>query len=221
MSAGTTARSLARAGADSVFASIEEIIDDARKGRLFVLVDDEHRENEGDLVVPAQWATPDAINFMARHGRGLICLALTEERARALHLEPMQRRNTNRFGTAFTVSIEAREGVATGISAADRATTIRAAIDPERGADDIATPGHVFPIVARGGGVLMRRRPYRGGRRHRPARRPHARRRDLRNHERRRHHGAAVAAARLLPRPRPQDRHDRRPHRLPPPQGPA
>ena len=156
MSAGTTARSLARAGADSVFASIEEIIDDARKGRLFVLVDDEHRENEGDLVVPAQWATPDAINFMARHGRGLICLALTEERARALHLEPMQRRNTNRFGTAFTVSIEAREGVATGISAADRATTIRAAIDPERGADDIATPGHVFPIVARGGGVLMR-----------------------------------------------------------------
>ena len=156
MTAETAARPPARAGAGSVFASIEEIIDDARRGRLFVLVDDERRENEGDLVVPAQWATPDAINFMARHGRGLICLALTQERARALHLEPMQRRNSNRSGTAFTVSIEAREGVGTGISAADRATTVRTAIDPGRGAEDIATPGHVFPIVARDGGVLVR-----------------------------------------------------------------
>ncbi len=151
-----TAAPIAARGADPVFASIEEIIADARRGRLFVLVDDEHRENEGDLVVPAQRATPEAINFMARHGRGLICLALTRERARALHLEPMQRRNASRFGTAFTVSIEAREGITTGISAADRATTIRAAIDPARGANDIATPGHVFPIVARDGGVLVR-----------------------------------------------------------------
>ena len=142
--------------ARGVFASIEEIIEDARRGRMFVLVDDEHRENEGDLVVPAQCATPDAINFMARHGRGLICLALTHERARQLHLEPMQRRNSSRFATAFTVSIEAKEGITTGISAADRAATIRTAIDPACGADDIATPGHVFPIVARDGGVLVR-----------------------------------------------------------------
>ncbi len=144
-----------RGGAE-VFARIEEIIDDARQGRLFVLVDDEHRENEGDLVVPAECATPETINFMARHGRGLVCLALTRKRARALHLEPMQRRNASRFGTAFTVSIEAKEGITTGISAADRATTIRTAIDPARGADDIATPGHVFPIMARDGGVLVR-----------------------------------------------------------------
>ena len=152
-----TAAPLARRAAESeVFASVEEIVEDARRGRIFVLVDDERRENEGDLVVPAQCATPEAIAFMARHGRGLICLALTQDRARELHLEPMQRRNSKGFGTAFTVSIEAREGVTTGISAADRAATVRAAIDPERGPDDIATPGHVFPIVARDGGVLAR-----------------------------------------------------------------
>ena len=152
----TTAQPLAGRGAEGVFAGIEEIVEDARQGRLFVLVDDEHRENEGDLVIPAQCATPEAINFMARHGRGLICLALTRDRARELRLEPMQRRNANRFGTAFTVSIEAREGITTGISAADRAATIRAAIDPARGPNDIATPGHVFPVVAREGGVLVR-----------------------------------------------------------------
>lgn len=152
-----TAAPLARRAAESgVFASVEEIVEDARRGRIFVLVDDERRENEGDLVVPAQCATAEAIAFMARHGRGLICLALTQDRARELHLEPMQRRNSKGFGTAFTVSIEAREGVTTGISAADRAATVRAAIDPERGPDDIATPGHVFPIVARDGGVLAR-----------------------------------------------------------------
>lgn len=143
-------------GGKSVFAGIDEIVEDARQGRMFVLVDDERRENEGDLVVPAECATPEAIAFMARHGRGLICLALTEERARQLRLEPMQRRNASRLGTAFTVSIEAKDGVTTGISAADRAATIRAAIDPGRGADDIATPGHVFPVVARDGGVLVR-----------------------------------------------------------------
>ena len=146
----------ARSGCGGVFAGIDEIVEDARRGRMFVLVDDERRENEGDLVVPAEGATPEAIAFMARHGRGLICLALTEERARELRLEPMQRRNASRLGTAFTVSIEAKDGVTTGISAADRAATIRAAIDPSRGADDIATPGHVFPVVARDGGVLVR-----------------------------------------------------------------
>ena len=135
---------------------IEEIIDEARNGRMFILVDDEDRENEGDLVIPAQMATPDAINFMATHGRGLICLALTGERIDKLGLEMMSRNNRTRYETAFTSSIEAREGVTTGISAADRARTISVAIDNARGAEDIVTPGHVFPLVAREGGVLVR-----------------------------------------------------------------
>jgi 3,4-dihydroxy 2-butanone 4-phosphate synthase/GTP cyclohydrolase II len=144
------------AGEPSVFASIEEIIDEARRGRVFVLVDDERRENEGDLVIPAAKASAETINFMARFGRGLICLALSDARAAELRLEPMQRRNVKRFDTAFTVSIEAREGVSTGISAADRAHTIRTAIEPGSVADDLTTPGHVFPVVARDGGVLVR-----------------------------------------------------------------
>ncbi len=135
---------------------IEEIIDEARNGRMFILVDDEDRENEGDLIVPAQMATPDAINFMATHGRGLICLALTKARVDALGLELMSRSNGTRHETAFTVSIEAREGVTTGISAADRARTIAVAIDGGKGRADIVTPGHVFPLVARDGGVLVR-----------------------------------------------------------------
>jgi len=135
---------------------IEDIIEDARNGRLFILVDDEDRENEGDLVVPAQMATPQAVNFMAKHGRGLICLALTNERVRELGLPMMARQNQARHGTAFTVSIEAREGVSTGISAPDRAHTIATAVDPEKGADDIVSPGHVFPLAARDGGVLVR-----------------------------------------------------------------
>ncbi len=134
----------------------EQIIDDARNGRMFVLVDDEDRENEGDLVIPAQMATPDAINFMATHGRGLICLALTQERADTLGLQPMSRTNRSRMETAFTTSIEAREGVTTGISAADRARTISVATDAAKGPDDIVSPGHVFPLVARKGGVLVR-----------------------------------------------------------------
>lgn len=137
-------------------ASPEEIINEARNGRMFILVDDEDRENEGDLVIPAQMATPDAINFMATHGRGLICLALTKERVEHLGLDLMSRNNGTRHETAFTVSIEAREGVTTGISAADRARTISVAIDTSKGPDDIVTPGHVFPLVAREGGVLMR-----------------------------------------------------------------
>jgi len=135
---------------------VDEIIDDARNGRMFVLVDDEKRENEGDLVVPAQMATPDAINFMAKHGRGLICLALTADRIRQLDLPPMTRRNASRHQTAFTVSIEAREGVTTGISASDRARTIAVAIDPTKGKNDIVCPGHIFPLEARDGGVLVR-----------------------------------------------------------------
>jgi 3,4-dihydroxy 2-butanone 4-phosphate synthase/GTP cyclohydrolase II len=134
----------------------EEIINEARNGRMFILVDDENRENEGDLVIPAQMATPDAVNFMARHGRGLICLALTKDRADTLGLEPMARTNRSRNETAFTVSIEAREGITTGISAADRARTIAVAIDATYGAEAIVSPGHVFPLIARPGGVLVR-----------------------------------------------------------------
>ncbi|MBO9696906.1 MAG: 3,4-dihydroxy-2-butanone-4-phosphate synthase [Sphingopyxis sp.] len=137
-------------------ATPEEIIDEARNGRMFILVDDEDRENEGDLIIPAQMATPDAINFMASFGRGLICLAMTQQRVEQLGLEPMSRRNGTQFETAFTVSIEAREGVTTGISAADRARTIATAIDAAKGRDDIVTPGHVFPLLAREGGVLVR-----------------------------------------------------------------
>ena len=141
---------------DSILSPIEDIIEDARNGRMFILVDDEERENEGDLVIPAQMATPDAINFMARFGRGLICLALTHERVETLNLPHMSRTNSSRHQTAFTVSIEAREGVTTGISASDRARTISVAIDPARGAADIATPGHIFPLEARDGGTLVR-----------------------------------------------------------------
>ena len=136
--------------------SIQDIIEDARNGRMFVLVDHEDRENEGDLVIPAQMATPDAINFMATHGRGLICLALPGPRIDALGLPLMSPKNSSRHETAFTLSIEAREGVTTGISAHDRARTVSVAIDPTRGAADIATPGHGFPLRAREGGVLVR-----------------------------------------------------------------
>jgi len=135
---------------------IEEIIDEARNGRMFILVDDEDRENEGDLVIPAQMATPHAVNFMATHGRGLICLTLTRTRCEQLGLELMSRNNGTRHETAFTVSIEAREGVTTGISAGDRARTVSVAIDAGKGPEDIVTPGHVFPLIARDGGVLVR-----------------------------------------------------------------
>lgn len=151
------AESSARSADDlAVMSSIEEIIEDARNGRMFILVDDEDRENEGDLVIPAQMATPDAINFMATHGRGLICLTLTKDRIEELGLPLMAARNQSRHETAFTVSIEAREGVTTGISAPDRAHTIATAIDPHKGAKDIVSPGHVFPLMAREGGVLVR-----------------------------------------------------------------
>jgi len=139
-----------------VLVGTEAIINEARNGRMFILVDDESRENEGDLIIPGQMATPDAINFMARHGRGLICLALTKDRADQLGLEPMARTNRSRNETAFTVSIEARDGISTGISAADRARTIAVAIDSANEPDALVSPGHVFPLIARPGGVLVR-----------------------------------------------------------------
>ena len=138
------------------FSSIEEIVLEARNGRMFVLVDYEDRENEGDLIIPAQMSTPDSINFMAKYGRGLICLSLTSSRINQLGLLPMERRNPGKLDTAFTVSIEAKKGVTTGISAADRAKTIQIAIDKNSTAEDIRTPGHVFPLRARDGGVLVR-----------------------------------------------------------------
>ncbi len=144
------------AGLSGAIAPIEDIIEDARQGRMFILVDHEDRENEGDLVIPAQFADADAINFMAMHGRGLICLPMTSERIDHLGLPMMAINNSSRHETAFTVSIEAREGVTTGISAADRALTVGVAISEQAGAADIATPGHVFPLRARNGGVLVR-----------------------------------------------------------------
>lgn len=140
----------------ALIASADEIIEEARAGRMFILVDDEDRENEGDLIIPADAATPEAVNFMARFGRGLICLALTSERVDRLGLQMMSHNNGDPFSTAFTVSIEAREGVTTGISTFDRARTIEAAIDPDSIAADIISPGHMFPLRAREGGVLVR-----------------------------------------------------------------
>ena len=138
------------------FATIDEAIEDIRQGKLVVVVDAADRENEGDLTIAAQFATPEAINFMATHGRGLICLCLTEERCDELDLRPMTDRNETPYGTAFTISVEAREGVTTGISAADRAHTIQVAVDPTKSARDLVQPGHVFPLRARPGGVLQR-----------------------------------------------------------------
>jgi 3,4-dihydroxy 2-butanone 4-phosphate synthase/GTP cyclohydrolase II len=143
-------------GVSAAISPIEDIIEDARNGRPYILVDAEDRENEGDVIIPAQFATPDQINFMAKHARGLVCLSITGERARQLRLPPMASDNQSGHGTAFTVSIEAREGVTTGISAHDRAHTVAVAIDPTKGPDDIVSPGHVFPLVAREGGVLIR-----------------------------------------------------------------
>ena len=141
---------------DTPISSIEDILEDARNGRPYILIDAEDRENEGDVVIPAQMATPDQINFMVRHARGLVCLSITGERAKQLRLPPMVHDNGARNGTAFTVSIEARDGISTGISPKDRAHTIAVAIDPTKDSRDIVSPGHVFPLVAREGGVLVR-----------------------------------------------------------------
>jgi 3,4-dihydroxy 2-butanone 4-phosphate synthase / GTP cyclohydrolase II len=140
----------------SFLSPIEEVIEDARNGRMIVLVDAEDRENEGDLIIPSQMATPEAVNFMTKYGRGLVCLALTDERASQLNLSMMSQSNRSRHQTAFTVSVEAREGISTGISAHDRAHTISVAIDPTKSHEDLVSPGHVFPLIARDGGVLLR-----------------------------------------------------------------
>ena len=147
---------IASASIENYLSSIDDVLADVKAGKMIILVDDEDRENEGDLIIPAEKATPNAINFMAKYARGLICLALTESRCAELGLELMTRKNQSRHETAFTVSIEAREGVTTGISAADRAQTIKVAIDPDKGRPDIGSPGHVFPLMAREGGVLRR-----------------------------------------------------------------
>jgi 3,4-dihydroxy 2-butanone 4-phosphate synthase/GTP cyclohydrolase II len=147
---------LKTAGLHDYISSAAEIIEEARAGRIFILVDDEDRENEGDLVIPAQFATPDAINFMIKHARGLVCLAMTKQRCEVLGLPLMTQANGTRHETAFTISIEAKEGVTTGISAADRARTVSVAINPEMGRNDIVSPGHIFPLMAREGGTLVR-----------------------------------------------------------------
>ncbi len=146
----------AMAHESGAFAGVEEAVAAIRAGKMVVVVDDEDRENEGDLTIATEFCTPDVVNFMAKFGRGLICLTLTEERADLMRLSPMTSENTSRFGTAFTETIEAREGVTTGISAADRAHTMKVAIDPASTAQDLARPGHVFPLRARKGGVLVR-----------------------------------------------------------------
>src|ERR671910_344227 len=156
MAKETKERKVPEKKTDSPFATAEEAIEDIRRGRMVVVCDDENRENEGDLTLAAQFATPEAVNFMATHGRGLICLALTDERCDELGLDLMAAKNEAPFQTAFTVSVEAREGVTTGISAADRARTIQVAIDPHSGPSDLVQPGHVFPLKAKDGGVLER-----------------------------------------------------------------
>ena len=172
------------AGLHDYISSAAEIIEEARAGRMFILVDDEDRENEGDLVIPAQFATPEAINFMAKHGARADLPGADRRARRELGLPPMPQQNTaRRHETAFTVSIEAREGVTTGISAADRARTVAVAIDPATGRADIVTPGHVFPAVGAGRRRAGARRPYRGGGRYRAAGRAHPGGRDLRDHE--------------------------------------
>ncbi|MEC7641602.1 MAG: bifunctional 3,4-dihydroxy-2-butanone-4-phosphate synthase/GTP cyclohydrolase II [Nitrospinota bacterium] len=138
------------------FSKIEDAIEDVRQGKVIIIVDDEDRENEGDLMIAAEKVTPEAVNFMAKHGRGLICLALTEQRTAELQLPMMVKENESRFGTPFTISIDARKGVTTGISAADRAETVRVAVDPDTHRGDLVTPGHIFPLRARDGGVLVR-----------------------------------------------------------------
>jgi 3,4-dihydroxy 2-butanone 4-phosphate synthase/GTP cyclohydrolase II len=147
---------LARAGEKMSLASIEAAVEDVRQGRMVIIVDDEDRENEGDLMCAAEKVTPELISFMAIHGRGLICMPITEDRADELHLHPQTANNTSSMGTAFTISIEAREGVTTGISAADRAHTILTAVNPATKPSDLARPGHVFPLRAKRGGVLVR-----------------------------------------------------------------
>ena len=199
----------------SEFASVDEAIEDIRAGKMVVVVDDPDRENEGDLVVAAEFATHEAVNFMATHARGLICLCLTADRCEELGLPPMTQRNEARLGTAFTVSVEAREGVTTGISAADRARTIAVAIDPESTAHDLVQPGHVFPLRARDGGVLVRAGQTEAAVDLARLAGLNPVRRDLRDHERGRDDGPRAGSRAVLRAARPEDDHGRRPHRVP------
>ena len=202
---------------DRAFATVEEALEDIRAGKMVVVCDAEDRENEGDLTLAAQFATPENINFMAREARGLICLALTAERCDELGLDLMAAKNESAFETAFTVSVEAREGVTTGISAHDRAHTIQVAIDPRSQPHGPGAAGSRLPAE----GAVRRRarahRPDRGRRRPRPARRADSRGGDLRDHERRRHDGPRQGPDPVLRAPRPEDDHGRRPDRVPPP----
>ena len=184
------------------FATVEEALEEIRQGRQIVLVDDEDRENEGDLAMAAEKITPEAVNFMAKHGRGLVCLALTEERCDELALPLMTPVNTSNYGTAFTESIDARRGTTTGISTADRATTILAAIDPATRPTDLARPGHVFPLRARNGGVLVRAGQTEASVDLARIAGLYSRGRDLRNHERDGTMARAAATRRILPRAR-------------------
>jgi 3,4-dihydroxy-2-butanone 4-phosphate synthase len=197
------------------FASVEAAIEDIRQGKFVVVVDAADRENEGDLTIAAQFATPEAINFMAKEGRGLVCLCLTEERCDELGLRMMTDRNETPFGTAFTVSIEAREGITTGISAHDRSRTIQVAIDPSKSSHDLVEPGHVFPLRARGGGVLQRAGQTEAAV-DLAARGPDPGRGRLRSDEGRRHDGARPRPDSLLRAARDQAPHRRRPDRIPP-----
>ena len=197
------------------FATIEEAAELYRRGQVVIIVDDEDRENEGDLCIAAEKVTPESVNFMARYGRGLICLALTEERCDELDLPLMVEHNTSNYGTAFTVSIEARGRVTTGISAHDRAETVRVAIDPRTKPADLLRPGHVFPLRAKKGGVLKRAGQTEASVDLAHDRRHDSRRGDLRNHERGRHDGAPAGPARVRRPARPEDHLGRRHHQVP------
>ena len=183
----------------SAFATIEEAIEDIRQGKFVVVVDAADRENEGDLTIAAQFATPEAVNFMTKEARGLICLCLSEDRCDELGLRQMTERNETPYGTAFTVSVEAREGVTTGISAPDRSRTIQVAVDPDAKPEDLVQPGHIFPLRARDGGVLAARRPDGGRGGSRAACRPDSCGRRVRDHERGRDDGARPRSDPVLP----------------------
>jgi hypothetical protein len=194
---------------------IEAALETIRQGKMIILVDDEGRENEGDLVIAAEKVTPEAINFMARFGRGLICLSLTPERCDQLDLRAMVDDNTSKFTTAFTVSIEAKKGVTTGISAHDRATTVLTAIADETKPSDLARPGHIFPLRAKEGGSVGSHRSNRRIRGYRKNGRTQACSRHLRNHERRRNHGSHEGSGSFLQRTQHPNRCDRRFDRIP------
>ena len=195
----------------SLFAPVEDAIEAFKLGKMLIVVDDEDRENEGDLTMAAELVTPAAVNFMATHGRGLICLAMTPERLDQLDVPLQVQQNSSRTGTAMCVGIEAKASTSTGISAPDRAATIRAAVHPATRPDDLARPGHVFPLRARSGGVLVRTGHTEAAVDLGEGRRTGAGRRHLRDHAPRRHHGAGARPRQVRPQARAADDHHRRP----------